>query len=46
VALKSPQGIDTQDPDFLERMRKVGVKFSLREGETRDLTLKLIEPAR
>jgi hypothetical protein len=46
IALKSPQGVDVQDPDFLDRMRKVGVKFSLREGETRDLTLKLIEPAR
>jgi len=46
IALKSSQGIDPMDPDFLERMRKVGVKFSLREGETRDLTLNLIEPAR
>jgi len=46
IALTSSQGIDPMDPDFLERMRKVGVKFSLREGETRDLTLKLIEPAR
>ena len=44
IALKSLQGIDTQDPDFLERMRKVGVKFSLREGETRDVTLKLVDP--
>jgi hypothetical protein len=33
-------------PNAQNRQRKVGVKFSLREGETRDLTLKLIEPAR
>lgn len=45
VALKSTQGIDPYDPEFLERMRKVGAKFSLREGETRDLTLKLIDLA-
>jgi hypothetical protein len=41
IALKSTQGIDTQDSDFLERVRKAGTRFTVREGETRDLALKL-----
>ncbi len=45
VALNLVQAIDTYDPEFLERMRKIGVKFSLREGDTKDLTLKLTDPA-
>ena len=36
-----PQDLDIYDPDFLERARKIGLKFSLREGETKDVTLKL-----
>jgi hypothetical protein len=44
IALRSSQGIDVQDPEFLERMRKVGVSFSLHDAETRDLKLKLIDP--
>jgi hypothetical protein len=44
VVFKSvPQGLDAYEPDFLERVRKIGVKFSLREGETRALTLKVID---
>jgi len=46
IALASTQGIDTQDPDFVERVRKAGVRVTLREGETKDVPLKVSAPPR
>ncbi len=45
LALKSlPREFDPYDPDFFQYLRKVGTRFSLRDGETRNLTLRLVEP--
>ena len=41
IALRSTQGLDTQDPDFLEQVRKVGARFSIREGETKEVPLRV-----
>jgi hypothetical protein len=48
LALKSiPRDFDPWDPESFEYARKAGTRFSLREAETRDLTLRLVEaPAR
>ncbi|MGE5357929.1 MAG: MSCRAMM family protein [Bacteroidales bacterium] len=41
IALRSTQGLDTQDSDFLDRVRKTGTRFTVREGETKDVPLKV-----
>jgi hypothetical protein len=46
VALPSAQNVDPWDPDFLERMRKAGVRFTLGEGESKTVALKLIDDRR
>jgi len=38
------QGFDPYDPELLDYARKAGTKFALREAETRDLRLRLVEP--
>ncbi len=45
LAFKSaPQGFDALDPQLLDFARKAGTRFSLREAETRDITLRFVEP--
>lgn len=44
VFKSQPRDFDPFDPDIFEYARKIGTKFSLREAETRNLTLRLIEP--
>jgi hypothetical protein len=44
VFKSAPQGFDLYDPELLDYARKAGTKFALREAETRDLTLRLVEP--
>jgi hypothetical protein len=46
VALPSLPNVDPWDSEFLERMSKSGVKFALHEGETKALTVKMVEAPR
>ena len=46
VALPSLPNVDPWDSEFLERMSKSGVRFTLHEGETKALTLKMVEAPR
>jgi hypothetical protein len=37
---QKPKYIDIYDPDYVEQVRKTGMKFSLREAESREIALK------
>jgi hypothetical protein len=45
VFRQSPRYIDIYDPDYVEQVRKTGLKFTLRERETREIALKLGAPS-
>jgi len=44
AAVDSVEDGEWQDPEFLERLREPASKLAIREGETRTLALKVLEP--
>lgn len=43
VALGDVQEDDVLDAEDMDALRRVAVRFSLRDGETKELTLKLVQ---
>ncbi len=43
AAFKPAQNVDETDPEAIEQLRKAGVRVTLREGESREVALKILD---